>query len=275
MSRRTPIVIPHRSGARWAGSQRTGRSGDGTTFRELREYRPGDPLRRLDPRGSARVGRWLVREVEREARLRISMGLDDTPGLGYPDFEDGRPSPQKRAALATIGAAAVQAAAVQGHAVAVARQNEMSVPRGGRAGLRDWLDVLAHGEATLPTPASSRGVELAWLLGDWLDPAAPAVLAEWAQAVSLGVTVRALQVLHVDEVELPISEVRRFVAWQDGDAAIEARGVDLRDGYRAALDVHQQAVHDAATAAGVEFLTVVGPADWLAALRFLTAGTRP
>jgi uncharacterized protein (DUF58 family) len=275
LSRRAPIVVPCRSSARWAGMQRTGRSGDGSAFRELREYRPGDPLRRLDPRGSARVGRWLVREVEREARLRISIGLADTPGLGYPDPDDGRPGPRKRTALATIGAAAVQAAGAQGHAVAVARQNDVPTPRGGRAGLREWLDVLAHGEATLPSPASLRGVELAWLLGDWLDPAAPGVLTEWAQAVALGVTVRALQVLHVDEAELPFAEIRRFVAWQGGDAAIEARGDDLRAGYRTALAAHQQALHDAALAAGVEFLSVVGPADWTMALRFLTAGARP
>lgn len=275
LGRRTPVVIARRSAARWAGTQRTGRPGDGTAFRELRDYRPGDPLRRLDPRGSARVGRWLVREVEREARLRVAVGLDDAPGLGYPDPADGRPGPVKRVALATLGAAAVQAAAAQGHAVAVARGGVTSTPRGGRAGLRDWLDVLAHREATLPEPAALPGVELVWLLGDWLAPDAAVTLSRWAAAAAAGVTVRALQLLHADEVDLPITEPRRFVRWDDDQAAIEASGDELRREYQEAFAQHRRALVDAAAKAGIGFLTVVGPTDWSGALRFLTAGEQP
>jgi uncharacterized protein (DUF58 family) len=60
-----------------APSGRAGRlRGDGSSLRELREHQPGDPFRRIAWRASARRGRLLVREFEREERDVVWVVLD-------------------------------------------------------------------------------------------------------------------------------------------------------------------------------------------------------
>lgn len=55
-----------------AGKQR----GDGTSLRELREHHPGDPFRRIAWKASARRGKLMVREFEREERDVVWILLD-------------------------------------------------------------------------------------------------------------------------------------------------------------------------------------------------------
>ncbi|MBL9021854.1 MAG: DUF58 domain-containing protein [Myxococcales bacterium] len=60
-----------------APSGRAGRlRGDGTSLRELREHQPGDPFRRIAWRATARRGKLLVREFEREERDVVWVLLD-------------------------------------------------------------------------------------------------------------------------------------------------------------------------------------------------------
>ncbi|MFO8072381.1 MAG: DUF58 domain-containing protein [Polyangia bacterium] len=53
--------------------------GPGQDFRELREMVPGDDSRRIDWRGTARLGRPLVRETERDSRGLVEIVLDAAP----------------------------------------------------------------------------------------------------------------------------------------------------------------------------------------------------
>lgn len=60
-----------------APSGRPGRArGDGSELRELREHLPGDPFRRIAWKASARRGRLVVREFEREERDVVWVVLD-------------------------------------------------------------------------------------------------------------------------------------------------------------------------------------------------------
>ena len=60
-----------------APSGRAGKlRGDGTSLRELREHQPGDPFRRIAWRATARRGKLLVREFEREERDVVWIILD-------------------------------------------------------------------------------------------------------------------------------------------------------------------------------------------------------
>lgn len=245
-------------------------------FRELREYRPGDPMRRIDPRASARTDRWLVRELERESRLRILVALDNAAGLGYPDPADGRPGPRKGDALATLAAAGLEHAVRQGHAAAIARRDGVRAARGGISPIREWREAIELSDHNLPAVESAPAVELVWLLGDFLAPGDPERLRAWGSASACGAEVRVLQWLHRDEAELPIDALRRFVDWNDPRASLDANGADLRDGYLAALEEHQARLVEAAADAGVQLATLVGrPGDWGAGLRFLTAGDWP
>lgn len=60
-----------------APSGRAGRlRGDGSSLRELREHQPGDPFRRIAWKASARRGKLMVREYEREERDVVYIVLD-------------------------------------------------------------------------------------------------------------------------------------------------------------------------------------------------------
>jgi uncharacterized protein (DUF58 family) len=81
-------VIPARSGKRLrlppgggrgsvAATGRAGRArGEGIEFRELREHVPGDPFRRIAWKASARRGKLVVRQLDREQRDDVWLVLD-------------------------------------------------------------------------------------------------------------------------------------------------------------------------------------------------------
>ena len=60
--------------ARWARPARL--RGDGDELRELRDHVPGDPFKRIAWKASARRGRLLVREMEREERDVVWLVVD-------------------------------------------------------------------------------------------------------------------------------------------------------------------------------------------------------
>lgn len=52
------------------------RRGSGTELHEIREHRPGDPFKAIAWKASARAGKLLVREVEREVQDTLEIVLD-------------------------------------------------------------------------------------------------------------------------------------------------------------------------------------------------------
>lgn len=58
------------------GAARRSIAGAGTELHELRDYRPGDPLRSIDWKASARHSRWIAREFEAEQHNEIVLVLD-------------------------------------------------------------------------------------------------------------------------------------------------------------------------------------------------------
>lgn len=58
------------------GSAQRALAGSGSELFELRDYRPGDPLRSIDWKASARVGRWIARDRFAEQHLEIMLMLD-------------------------------------------------------------------------------------------------------------------------------------------------------------------------------------------------------
>lgn len=66
----------------------TGRRGEGNLFFGTREYQPGDPLRRVHWRSSARLGRLAVREMEHEQNVEVIVALETMRDseLGTPPY---------------------------------------------------------------------------------------------------------------------------------------------------------------------------------------------
>lgn len=58
------------------GSSHRAIAGSGSELHELRDWRPGDPLRSIDWKASARVARWIARDRYAEQHLEIMLMLD-------------------------------------------------------------------------------------------------------------------------------------------------------------------------------------------------------
>lgn len=83
-ARRAPVGGRARSLA--VSGRPSPRAGSGDSFRELREYLPGDPFKRIAWRASARRGALMVREYEHEQRDVVWLLLD-----GSSELWSGRP----------------------------------------------------------------------------------------------------------------------------------------------------------------------------------------
>lgn len=59
-----------------AGNQHIHAPGDGVDLISIRDYRPGDPLRRIHWKATAKTGRRLVRELARDQNPRVLLYLD-------------------------------------------------------------------------------------------------------------------------------------------------------------------------------------------------------
>ncbi|HUT79285.1 MAG TPA: DUF58 domain-containing protein [Polyangia bacterium] len=85
---RIEATIPVAALAPGEGRRSAGRRGAGQDFLELREMHAGDDPRRIDWRGTARLGRLLVREHEAEARGFVEIVLDAAPADDRPESRE-------------------------------------------------------------------------------------------------------------------------------------------------------------------------------------------
>ena len=84
-----PLALPGARRYQPGGIALASSVGDSEEFVSLREYRPGDPLKRIHWRSSARVGRAVVREHQDEFFVRHGLVLDTFMPAGADDrFED-------------------------------------------------------------------------------------------------------------------------------------------------------------------------------------------
>jgi uncharacterized protein (DUF58 family) len=87
-----PRVHAVRTGAveKMQGTQHASRTpvADGSEFFSLREYVPGDDMRHIAWRISARLGAWMVREMAHDSSRNIGLVLDACVPLEGPEAED-------------------------------------------------------------------------------------------------------------------------------------------------------------------------------------------
>ncbi len=143
--------------------------GHGDEFFALREYTPGDSLRRIAWRRSARTGDLVVRQEARPAPLRLWVIL-------WPQLRDGAPAagpPLERAVA--LAASVVRTAAAQGLAVGLAAPGVIRPPRTGHRHVDMLVCDLAVadgvGPVEVPAAAMRNGARVVISAGGAPSPA--------------------------------------------------------------------------------------------------------
>lgn len=214
------------------------RSGIGETFWQYRLWQPGDDVRSIDWRASARSDRHrFVREQEWEAAQSVWIWADPSPSMDYAG--PGAPvSKRGRAELLALALAVLLVRA--GERVALLGSGRR--PAGGRFGLERFAaDLLLQprggGVEPAPLPAFARIV----LLSDFLFP--PAELEPLLRpAAAAGVRGSALQITDPSEEELPFSGRVLFEDPEDGEPALVEEVEELRGPYLALWRAHREEV---------------------------------
>ncbi|HLI00035.1 MAG TPA: DUF58 domain-containing protein [Acidimicrobiales bacterium] len=123
--------------------------GDPTRILGVRRYEPGDPLRHIDWRASARSDELLVRVFEPTTALRVAVFVD----VALPQVRRGLRSPDELEFLLAVAASWISALAEQGVAVGlyspamVDGQQIAAVPTSSPGALADLLELLARATA--------------------------------------------------------------------------------------------------------------------------------
>jgi uncharacterized repeat protein (TIGR01451 family) len=200
-----PHVVPLRPGCLPLGSdggtaheEDIRRRGDGTTFHGIRQYQPGDPLRRVHWRSSARWGRLAVVEFEEERSSELILALETRRGSAA-----GKEPETSFEYAVTLAASLATLAAQRGHPVRLLLSDAANASdEAGRPteGLPDVLERLAAVEAvadrslaeSIPNHASQLpfGANLVWitpLAEPALLDAARSILARRVTLAVLGI----------------------------------------------------------------------------------------
>src|SRR2546428_9996224 len=152
---RAPVAQALRGRERGAPGVR--RLGEGRLFESLREWVPGDDIRHIDWKATARRRKVIMRQYEAERRQQLLLVVDtgrlmtaDIAGTARLDYA-------VRAALELAYAAAQHDDNVGVMAFADGVKHYVP-PQRGRVGLKRVLDVLAAPEPVLLEPAYPRAV---------------------------------------------------------------------------------------------------------------------
>ena len=248
-----------------AGAHGLRRPGPGYDFWQFRLYRPGDPARAIDWRRSAREGRTLVGERERDAAQTFWLWEDRSGSMDWRGHRR-RETKTARARLLILAAAALLMRA--GHQVAPIGPAPGRYRHERRLGELSLALNRAPSAAGLPRNLGFGRYAQALLVGDFLD-AAGTVEPLFRRLADAGVRGHILQVLDPAEVELPMQGRRRFIGLEGEGELLVRRVGSLRDAYRERLEAHSEALQHNASRLGwtvLRHLTDAPPVATLLAL---------
>jgi uncharacterized protein (DUF58 family) len=252
--------VIRRLDGRLQGDYRTLIRGQGTDFRDLREYEPGDDVRHVDWNVTARMDALYVREYTEDRELTAWLLLDRSPSMGF-----GPVDRTKERLLSDFTTTIARLLIRNGNRVgAIVYDNDVSrtiPPRQGRNQvlllLRDLLrPVQADGSITdlrRLLERASRIIKrrsLVVLVSDFItEPGWEKPLARLNQRHE----VVAVRLFDPREYELPDAGL---IAVQDAETGeqllVDSSDPEFRRRLRAAGEERAIAVRDATRAAGVE-----------------------
>jgi uncharacterized protein (DUF58 family) len=242
-----------------SGIHKSPHRGASVVFVEHREYRPGDDLRLLDWRAYARTDRHMIKRFEQETQLRATLVLDRSGSMAYASAPGEKTKAEHAATLlAALGYVLVRQGDATGAATFAAELGAMLPQRSRLTQVESLASALAE------PPRGGAETNLAAALGalsertgrrgfiaiasDLLDFREDS-LAPLAQLVGHGHDVVVFHVLHPDELTLPFDGPTRFEGLE-GEAALEADPVLLREAYRREIDAFIEACRARCNAVG-------------------------
>ena len=227
------------------------RTGPGEVFWQYRPYYPGDELKRLDWRASAKSDRLYLRQLEWAAAQSVYLWCDLSASMDYASHRD-LPAKTERAQILVLALASVLTRA--GERVGLLGQPEP--PSAGRNVTERLAERLFIGArdpasaASLPPPAQLPAHSHVLLIGDFLSPLDELrnVIARFA---SRNIHGHLLQVLDPAEKTMPFTGRVRFLGLeQEGDLLLMSRAEAIRAQYLERLAAHQGALRNLARHAG-------------------------
>jgi uncharacterized protein (DUF58 family) len=137
-------------------------AGDSEEFYGMREYRPGDNLRMIDWRRSARTGRLVAREMTQPSPPKVMLLLDLTQGHGSASRDGHRaeslPSESVERAI-SLAASVICDAYLYGHQVGLTVQGVACTPFAVHHSLphrTKMLEALAQLDVSAATPPAAK-----------------------------------------------------------------------------------------------------------------------
>ena len=245
------------------------RVGSGDVFWQHRPYYPGDELRRLDWRQSAKSDKIYLREMEWSAAQSVYLWSDLSPSM---DYASRRELPTKAERAMVLLLALSQVLSRAGERVALIGDPEP--PISGRAVAERLADRFQHraqlaqsdaGERSLPPPVLLPAHAHAVLFGDFLAPI-PEFRALIERFAARDVRGHLLQVLDPAEVAMPFLGRVRFRGLEREGEVLLSSVESIREAYLAKLDAHREELRSLARHAGWSFSTHVTDAPGAPAL---------
>lgn len=228
------------------------RAGTGDDFWQYRAAHPGDPVRAVDWRRSARSDQHFVREREWQAAQSVTLWVDPSQAMAFSGSRDRAPKGD-RARLIALALAVLLLRA--GERVGLAGQG---IPRTGRAQVLRLVEAMAlqvtRSDYGAPVQDGlvphGRAVFLSDFLGDMAG-----VEAALARAADRGVKGVLMQVLDPAEEEFPFDGRTVFVSMGGSLTHETQQAGDLRARYLARLAERKARLADLARMAGWVFQT--------------------
>jgi uncharacterized protein (DUF58 family) len=240
------------------------RVGSGDVFWQHRPYYPGDELRRLDWRQSAKSDKVYLRQMEWSAAQTVYLWCDLSPSMDYASGRD-LPTKAERAMVLLLALAGVLSRAGE----RVALLGDPEPPISGRAVAERLADRLQHRaqavlsgttpakdarDQGLPPPVRLPAHAHAVLIGDFLSPL-PEFRALIERFAGRDVRGHLLQVLDPAEVAMPFLGRVRFRGLEREGEVLMSRVETVREAYLAKLDAHRAELTALARHAGWSFST--------------------
>ncbi len=246
------------------------RIGPGDVFWQYRLYTPGDEMRRLDWRQSAKSDRLYLRQMEWSAAQSVFLWCDLSPSMDYASRKN-LPSKAERAQVLLLALANVLARAGE----RVALLGDPEPPVSGRNVPERLADRLAHlaaqaearksEVASLPPKAKLPAHAHVVLIGDFFSP-----LDEMHDIIErfAGQDIRGhlLQVLDPAEVAMPFLGRVKFLGLEREGDLLMSRAESIREAYHGRLAEHQEGLKHLARHAGWSFSSHVTDAPAAPAL---------